>query len=180
MKNILCVAVALFMLSNVGYGETVKIAPVSPKSGDLSLGVILGSPSGLSIKYWFNMSNAFDIGLGVPFYSDVKFSIHGDFHWFFPAANFPIGSMGFYLGMGGRVRALRYKSGSSADFGIRIPLGFDFFARSNSLNAFAEVVPVAVLAPKTELGLDGVIGIRYRFSGIGIGSTPPEQQTSDR
>lgn len=151
------------MVQSFLHAEEPKIAPITLKQGEFALGAILGAPTGLSMKYWMNSSNALDAGLGVPFASDIKFSLHGDLHWLFPAADYATGALGFYMGLGGRFRAIRKNLQDSADFGIRVPLGFEFHAQSSSLNLFAEIVPVVVLAPEGEFSLDGGAGIRYKF-----------------
>lgn len=136
------------------------------KSGDLAIGLVLGSPTGISLKYWTASKSAFDAALGLPFDSDVKFHFHADYLWHAPTnANVP-GEMPFYIGLGGRLRAIdKSDETSKIDFGLRIPVGLEFIAKNVPLDVFAEIAPVVVFIPKGTLNLDGGIGIRYRFGG---------------
>lgn len=143
--------------------ETASIA--SPKSGDLMLGLIVGSPTGVSGKYWTSKRGAVDAALGFPFDSDVRFNFHTDYLYHFPiSANVP-GTLPFYVGAGARLRALdKENSNDNADFGIRVPLGLEFIPSSVPLEFFAEIAPVIVIAPRGDVNLDGGAGIRYKFS----------------
>ena len=167
IRNILCMILILSSTPGLVFAEKNETTFFAPRRGDMALGAVLGSPTKLSMKYWLGNSHTMDAGFGVPFDSDVKFSVHGDFHWLFPVQSYSAGSLGFYAGAGARIRAISNKS-KSADFGFRFPVGFEFNTRPSSLNFFAEIVPVAVLTPDREFSLDGGIGIRYRFAGRGI------------
>ena len=155
---VIVIAVGLFLL---GGAEGAKAAAQNP---ELGAGLILGAPTGLSVKYWMPKNQALDAGLGFPFDSDVQFSFHTDYLWQIPTgANVP-GELPFYMGLGLRLRAVdRPDETQKIDFGFRIPVGLEFSPRNVPLNFFAELAPVVVFIPKGKLDLDGGVGVRYRF-----------------
>lgn len=164
MKRTFHYILAAFLFMQLAHAQTEKTSASVSKPGDLALGLILGSPTGVSLKYWTSRRGAVDAALGFPFDSDIRFNVHSDYLWQFPInANVP-GELPFYVGVGGRLRAIdRRKHSQKIDFGIRIPVGLEFSPRNVPLNFFAELAPVIVFTPSGELNLDGGIGIRYRF-----------------
>ena len=140
-----------------------KIRAVS-QAGDLAAGLILGSPTGLSVKYWTGRTNALDAVLGFPFDSDVKLNFHMNYLWQFPiSANVP-GELPFYIGLGARLRSIdKPNQTQKVDFGVRIPIGLEFSPQNVPLNFFAELAPVIVFTPSGAVNVDAGIGIRYRF-----------------
>lgn len=133
-------------------------------SGPLGLGLMVGSPTGLTGKYWLNSAKALALGAGFPFSNEVKFNFHVDYLWHFPLNVQVPGKLPFYLGIGGRIRAVEKPKESTTDFGIRLPLGFEFIAKRMPFDFFVELTPVIVLAPQGEFSVEGGIGGRFRFS----------------
>jgi hypothetical protein len=61
-----------------------------------------------------------------------------------------------YAGVGGKIE-------TSADFGIRFPLGVAWHAKLDPLEVFLELTPTLYIYPATELGLDGAFGVLWYF-----------------
>lgn len=142
--------------------------PASPKSkaapGGLALGLILGSPTGISAKYWVRRARAADAALGFPFADDGKFSFHTDYLFLFPIEAQTPGKLSFYAGAGARLRSIdRPRESAKVDFGLRIPMGAAYEPKSIPFEFFAEVVPVIVFVPKGAFHFDGGIGARYKL-----------------
>ena len=141
------------------------------QGGPFGMGLILGEPTGISAKYWFDHTNAIDGAIGLD-----DFSIHADFLWHFwdifpkPSA----GQFGAYVGPG-----LIFKDDDDHDHdhrhdrdddddhdteaGVRITCGMLYETPRHPFEIFAELVPVIVLSPDTDLDLDGAIGVRFFF-----------------
>lgn len=140
-------------------------APGSAAGEDVGVGLMVGSPTGLSAKYWMNRKMAFDTGIGASLEGDVNFHIHGDFLMQVPL---PVkeapGQVPLYMGIGPRIRIIDKKQHSSkVEFGIRLPIGVEFNPNSLPLNFFVELAPVLVATPEGGVSLDGAVGVRYRF-----------------
>ena len=52
---------------------------------------------------------------------------------------------------------------SNSLLGIRAPIGLTFLPQVIPFEVFAEIVPVMLLFPSTDITFDGAIGARYYF-----------------
>jgi len=139
------------------------------------LGIMLGAPTGLTLKHWFSDSNALDFGLAYAF-ADY-FALIGDYLWHFRSAFG--GKNGHhlvpYLGIGGALFFNTYNGayvnqglfqqnwGSSVAFAVRIPLGMEYLINKPPLGIFAELVPGLGVVPATFGLFQGDIGARFYF-----------------
>lgn len=99
--------------SSIGYAQNNK--------GDVGLGVILGEPTGLSLKSWNNQNTAFDLGLAWSFAgNNDAIHVHADYLWH-KWLNVDSGSLAFYYGIGGRV-----VFANDAKAGLRVPFGLAY------------------------------------------------------
>jgi len=130
------------------------------------LGVILGEPTGLSLKYWLDADRAIDGGAALSYSENDSFQLHGDYlihdYDLFNADDLP-----FYYGLGAR---LKFKDDDGGGrnrhheiFGIRIPLGITYLFEDAPLDLFFELVPVLDLSPEVELDIGAAIGLRFYF-----------------
>jgi len=133
---------------------------------DFGIGVILGEPTGLSLKYWLDGERAIDGGAAESFSENDSFQLHGDYlihdYDLFGADDLP-----FYYGLGARLK-LKDSDGSGRNrrhdiFGIRIPLGISYLFQDAPLDLFFELVPVLDLSPEVELDINAAVGIRFYF-----------------
>ena len=143
--------------------------------GRFGLGLIIGEPTGLSMKYWLDSRAAFQGALAFSF--DDYFLISGDYLYHYPGAfgqgNAFVSQLQPYFGVGGVVvftttdrrvndRFLGRRSGS-VGVGVRVPLGIEWNPGRPSLGIFAELVPGISLVPLTSAFFEAGIGIRYYF-----------------
>ncbi len=142
------------------------VSPVSARlvgeSGDFGAGVVLGSPTGLTAKYWLGGHRAIDGTLAWKFGHEDQLEIAADHLWHhtFPNSSASVrGWLPFYFGLGVRVLA-----GDDAEAGVRIPLGLSYMVQDAPVEFFAEIVPVVEFAPDTDADIDGGIGVRYYFN----------------
>lgn len=139
------VTVCLAFASTLAYGQ----------GQDLGLGIILGEPTGISVKYWLGTTNAISGAAAWSFSGEESIHIHADylFHNFgLIQQNLPL-----YYGLGARV-----KLEDDVKVGIRIPVGIAYLFEA-PLDTFLEIVPLLDLVPDTEFGLNAAIGVRYYF-----------------
>ncbi|MFU8859628.1 MAG: hypothetical protein ACNA8K_04320 [Cyclonatronaceae bacterium] len=128
------------------------------------LGIMIGEPTGITGKYWMNTTNALAGGVAWSFRGPShRRSSNIHLHLDYQAHNFNLfnveqGTMGFYYGIGGRLR-----TGGDANIGVRIPLGLNYLFADNPLEIYFEIVPILDLMPDTDLEGNGGIGIRYYF-----------------
>jgi hypothetical protein len=141
----------------------------SDSRGTLGVGLELGDPSGLTIKYWTSHRTAFDGYIGGSYFGSPRIGV--DYLWHFPTRESNI--VHFYAGLGGTI-------GFGNGHGIfwRYNPG-DFYYRSNDgLGLGARGLAGITLEPHTvplefffELGL--LLGVTPNFgssfeAGIGL------------
>ena len=129
----------------------------------LGVGVIVGQPTGFSVKSWLNEKNALDFGLGFSFAkNDNNVHIHADYLWHsFSAINSPTQKFVLYYGPGLKIRT--GKSNVDAELGIRGVIGIAWMAHTVPIDVFLEVAPVLEFVPGTGFNMDAGFGARYYF-----------------
>ncbi len=145
------------------------LAAASANAGppeDFGIGVIVGEPTGLSLKYWLDDERAIDAAAAESFSENDSFQLHGDYlihdYDLFGADELP-----FYYGLGARLK-LKDSDGSGRNrrhdmFGIRIPLGITYLFEDAPIDLFFELVPVLDLSPEVELDIGAAVGLRFYF-----------------
>lgn len=126
----------------------------------LGVGVIIGEPTGISLKKWLNTVNAIDAGFSWTLYKP-SLHLHVDYLWhsynvFDTKERIPI-----YYGIGGRIK---FGNKNDARLGVRGVLGIDFFLKKTPLDIFIEIAPIFDLVPSTSISGNGGLGVRYFFN----------------
>ena len=130
------------------------------------LGIIIGEPTGLSVKYWLDEDRAVDGALAWSLSDDNAFQLHGDYliHDFelLEAREMPV-----YYGIGARLK-FKDDDGKGHDdddtvFGIRVPVGITYLFDDTPVDLFFELVPILDLAPDVELDINAAVGARFYF-----------------
>lgn len=140
----------------------ISCVSASAKNGALGLGVIVGEPTGISMKLWSSSRTAIDGAVAWSFEKHSKFQIHGDFliHKY-GKVSVEKGSLPLYYGIGGRIKT--WNDNRDDNVGVRFPVGLEYLFANAPIDIFLEVVPILDLAPSTDLELNAAIGFRYFF-----------------
>jgi hypothetical protein len=127
--------------------------------GNAGIGLQLGEPTGLSLKFWTTRSNAVDAVIGWNMIAN-KFTAQAGYLWHFPQ---PVasGSFALYAGVGGILGGGSNRNTGEGEFllGARVPLGLEYIYRA--FGFYAQLDPRVNLLPAIGLGLGGGIGIRF-------------------
>lgn len=131
------------------------------KDEKLGVGLIVGEPTGLSLKVWQDNVHAIDLGLGWTAEHNEDFHLHADylFHDFLVFKP-TTGRMPLYYGLGGSISR---KSGDDTHLGIRVPFGISYLFADSPLEVFGELAPRADFNTNSHLMLDAAFGIRFYF-----------------
>ena len=126
------------------------------QAGKVGLGIIAGSPTGMTAKYWLDDTVAIDGGIGFSdnavFYGDLLFN-----SWdLFPQPK--KGKLAGYVGLGPRL-----ETASDPQFGILTVAGLSYWVQNHPIEFFAEAGPVFRLAPDQDVDADGGLGVRFYF-----------------
>jgi hypothetical protein len=155
---------------------TVEVADARPRprkgkrfvaNKTFGLGLMVGSPAGLSGKWFYGSSTAFDFGVGVNRRWRDRDGLHLHFdHLWHPVSL--VSASGFelplYVGIGGRV--LDFDDGGGTALGVRVPVGIAFDFNNIPLDVFIEVALVVdtYLDRDDDLAdLNLAVGARYWF-----------------
>lgn len=137
-------------------------------------GLMLGNPTGPTVKYNFTDNDSIDAAAGWAFINtDHEFQFHVDYLRHFREL-IPLGVHGgidLHIGVGGRVATFnhhyRNKHHNHHDhrvsFGVRGPVGLDYTFKEVPIELFAELAPVFDFAPDSDVDLDIGTGARYYF-----------------
>jgi len=153
MKNVFTIVLVVCLV------VLVRSAAHSQERG-FGLGIILGEPTGISMKGWVSESNAIDGGIAWSFRRETSLHIHADYLWHKFDVFETKESIPLYYGIGGRIKVGRHED---ALLGARVVVGIGFLLRDAPIDFFFEVAPILDLVPSTEMSGNGGIGARYWF-----------------
>jgi hypothetical protein len=151
--------------------------PARAEGGNFGLGLIIGSPTGVSLKYYFSKGHAVDGAIGLTTIGNNGLQVHADYLWHpWVLAAEPSFDLAVYLGIGARLLDHDRGRGRDDDFhiGARGPVGlvFDFLKSGVPLDVFVEVALVLDFViggddgddhDSVDLDLNAGIGARYYF-----------------
>jgi len=148
-KILFSTALFIFLLGS-------SFTDLKAQDSGFGIGIIVGEPTGISMKKWVSGVGAVD--------GAVSWSLSND--WFLLQADYvrhafnaiPVskGKLPLYYGLGGYLAF-----GDELGLGARIPLGINYIFGDVPLDIFAELVPTLNLAPNTDFSLGGGVGVRY-------------------
>jgi len=134
-------------------------ANASGQASGFGAGVMIGEPTGISLKHWMSRTNAVAGGLAWSLGKHDAFHLHGDYLWHdWDLIKVDKGKLPLYYGVGARLLFA-----DDAHFGIRGVVGLDYLLADIPLDIFLELAPVFDLAPSTEFSFNGGLGARYFF-----------------
>ena len=138
---------------------TFTTANLFAQSSGFGAGIMLGEPTGISLKNWTSQINAWDAGIAWGFGNHGAFHLHGDYLWHkYGLIRVDKGRLPLYYGVGAR-----FLFADETRFGIRGVIGLDYQVSGVPLDIFLELVPIFDLAPRTEFSFNGALGFRYFF-----------------
>ena len=171
------VAVAL-MLACLVLSQAPANARANQGGGNpgFGLGILLGSPTAITGKYFTAREQAWDAGLA--FDLGDSFTIYGDYLRHFPAAlsgrpeRF-LRELSPYVGIGVLFHDSDdpyvhkhhhvHSNERSTNVAVRIPLGIEWLPARFPLGVFLELVPAIFIVPRTDADFQGGLGARYYF-----------------
>ena len=134
-------------------------ATAKAQNKEFGIGIILGEPTGISVKKWLGDHYAIDGAVAWSFGGVNSFHLHADYLYHnFKLFDVESGQLPLYIGVG-----FRFKAEPEATFGVRIPVGICYIFEKAPLDIFLELGPVLNLAPDMEFWFTGSIGARFYF-----------------
>lgn len=150
-------------------------ATLKAQDSGLGLGIMIGSPTGLSGKAWISEDRAVGMGLAWGLWHGGYFHAHADYLFHdMDLIQVGKGKLPLYYGPGLRLRSWNgarywhrgryYENGNGrVDLGIRFPVGLAYLFDGAPVDVFIEAVPTLDLIPGTAFEFDAALGARYWF-----------------
>ncbi|MEM5947506.1 hypothetical protein WKV44_03010 [Spirochaetia bacterium 38H-sp] len=139
----------------------ITIFSAQAQESGLGLGIILGEPTGLSLKMWIADLMAIDAAASWSFVGKGSIYIHGDYllHIFdiIPTPK-EMGTFHFQYGIGGRIQIA-----DNPIAGIRFPFGLSYYFKRIPLEMAIELAPIIDILPATQFSANAGFIIRYYF-----------------
>lgn len=133
----------------------------SPEQTRFGAGVVIGEPTGPTVKYWLNDVLALDGTVGWSLRDDDNVYLNADLLWhkldLIPVTN---GSTAAYIGVG---PSIEFRREEDNRFGVRVPLGLTYRPNNRPLDVFVEFAPILDAAPNVHGDFNAGIGLRYWF-----------------
>lgn len=138
---------------------------VSYAHADNAVGVVLGDPTGISGRMSLDSQHSLEGAFAYSSSSYEGLHLRATYLWdrarTFQTAADPLY---MYYGLGLRVISIsRGKYDGDIAFGPRAPIGVLYNIDNPNLELFAELSLAVDLVPKTDVDIDGGIGVRIRF-----------------
>jgi predicted dehydrogenase len=154
----------------IGLLGSLSLEAQAQRSGT-GVGVILGEPTGISLKHWVTADHAMAAAAAWSLAGRDALQLHADYliHNFDALRGDLPDPPALYYGVGARLQFLEGRSGrSDADddpvTSVRFPVGCCYFLGRSALDLFVELVPSLDVAPSTEFNLDAAVGARFYFN----------------
>jgi hypothetical protein len=134
------------------------------KAEDFGLGVILGSPTGLSLEYSLGSDNSIHAALGLEGFNnrgrDDDFYVHVVWKYYLAElASTGDFTLPFYIGIGPYIGDL----GNDIDLGARAPFGIAFSFTKAPIDIFLELPILFEVIDDPRFGVGAALGFHYFF-----------------
>jgi hypothetical protein len=146
-----------YSLSVILLSLLLATASTSQNKG-FGIGIMIGEPTGLSVKNWLSGRTAVDGAIAWSFVKESSFHVHGDFLLHSFDAIETKEPLYFYYGVGGRIKASK---NDPSRVGVRGVAGVGYLLEAAPVDFFLEVAPIFDLTPATEISINAGIGGRY-------------------
>jgi len=135
------------------------------RAHELGLGLRLGAPAGLTLKYWMDNEDALDLAVGAYGYyrgnytSDINMHLdfqHHQFGVFGSPGSEVYNQLPIYYGVGAML------NGPDV-LGLRLVGGLTWLFENNPFDLFFDLAPTLVITPGPGFGIDAGLGGRFYF-----------------
>ncbi len=124
------------------------------------IGILIGEPTGISMKGWLSSRTAIDAGLAWSFVEERSLHFHADYLWHFLHRIDNHDEIPLYYGIGGRIKI---KGDQDARIGMRMVFGIGYMFEDAPFDLFLEIAPILDLLPSTKMSANAGFGARFFF-----------------
>jgi len=142
-----------------------QVSPYGPEGRRFGAGIIVGDPTGITLKGYLTSRLAID-AIGAWSFVNDAFTAIGDVTYDVLDIPTPLSTVSFpfYIGAGGKIGIHGKKDNQRKTIvGVRVPLGIAAQWNNHPAEVYVEVAPGIEFVPGTEFDITGGIGARYYF-----------------
>ena len=134
---------------------------VDDMSGRIGAGLVIGEPTGPTLKYFLNDIVAVDATMGWSLRNDRNIYVNADILWHdYDLIQPARGRASVYVGVG---PSLEFRHNDDNRFGVRGPIGVSYLLDNTPVDVFMEIAPVLDFSPGLRGDFNAGIGVRYWF-----------------
>jgi hypothetical protein len=138
-----------------------------PEGKNFGFGIILGDPSGATVKFWTAAANAFVVDVGASYFGSPRIGV--DYLWHFDAFRSRIanlyagagGALGIGKGNGFWYKGKYFREKSELGIAARGVFGVNVIPENTPLELFFEIGMLIGFSPDFGSSADAAIGIRF-------------------
>ncbi len=163
---------ALVVVFAAAFAAVPAAAATSPMGRDFGLGLRLGAPTGIDLKFMTSADSGLIVGVGGLLFFDRSLSLHVDHVWHAHLTE----DFTAYAGIGGwgavsadvkgppfGYRGPVYVAAVPVAAGVRVPLGLNYAFQSFPLELYGEIAPSAEVFPGIGFFSSASLGARLYF-----------------
>ena len=162
MKKLVITTMVIIGLFSAGSAKSYD-------AGDIGIGVMVGDPAGLTMKFWTSDNTAFVGSIGTSYFGELL--IIGDYLWHLPFGSEEVFS--FHAGFGGVLGVGRgdvlfsddrfSRADNDIGLGIRGIAGIDVSPADSPFEFYLEGGMLFGIAPDLAAGVNASLGARFYF-----------------
>ena len=132
-------------------------------AGGTGVGVVLGSPNGVTARHWMNEQQSIEGAAGWSLI-DSHFQLNANYLWN-QAGAVTIGDENFdlFFGIGASLRTKAGTANNEVVFGPRLPVGLAYEFANPDIELFTQAALNVGLVPSSDVYVDLNIGVRFYF-----------------
>lgn len=159
------IALASFLLTGLLVAQPGTVAAQDtrslPQDKTFGVGLVVGEPTGASLKYWLSNVSAIDAAAGVTLDDDNDFAAHADYLYHFnDVVVFDHSRFSAYFGGGPQYRVRDHQDDL---FSIRAVVGLAYIFDDIPADVFVEVGPLFDITPDDDVSVTAGAGARFWF-----------------
>lgn len=134
-------------------------AQAAPPPTHPGVGVVLGEPTGGTLRWFLSANRSLDFGVG--YSGDAALWLDHAWHAWDLSPRFPKGEGDLWVSAGGRLEFAK-----DTEFGVRTLVGLSYWFPGRPVELFGYAGPVFRMAPDGGVDADGGVGVRFYFGGL--------------
>ena len=151
----------VFAVALAAFVSVLATGSAHAQVSNFGLGVIIGEPTGVDMKWFLDETNAIEGALAWSLSGDNNLHIQVDYLYHqYDWIQTKKGRLPVFFGLGGRIE---FRQNKDDLIGLRIPVGIAYEFADAPFDLFGEIVPLLDLFPDTDFSLEGAIGARFWF-----------------